>query len=151
MGSPTSGSLPDFPVVVEIPVWWGDQDAFGHVNNTIFFRWFETVRIAYTSRIGLSEWYQSRRIGPILASVSCNFRRQVRFPDTVLAGARIERLGRTSLTMSHALFSQAQDGRVGDGSSTIVLFDYNSNTPFPIPDELREAIGAIEGATFPQS
>lgn len=140
--------LHDFPVVIEIPVSWGDQDAFGHVNNTVFFRWFESARIAYTTKLGLPEWFQTRRIGPILAAVSCNFRRQVRFPDTIRAGSRIDRIGRTSLTMSHAISSQTHGALAGDGTSTIVLFDYGTNTPYPIPDDLRAAIEAIEGRTL---
>lgn len=138
--------LQGYPVTIEIPVWWGDQDAFGHVNNTVFFRWFETARIAYTGRLGLPEMYRTRRIGPILAAVSCNFRRQVRFPDTVRVGARIERIGRTSLTMAHAAFSRSQAATVADGTSTVVLFDYASDAPVPIPDDLRARIEALEAA-----
>ncbi len=138
-------ALSDYRVVTEIPVWWGDQDAFGHVNNTIFLRWFESSRIAYTTRVGLYELFRVRRIGPILAAVSCNFRRQVTFPDTVDVGARIDRIGRTSLAMSHAVFSRALGAIAAEGTSTIVVYDYEAGTPVPVPDELRDAIAALEG------
>ena len=80
---------------------------FGHVNNTVFFRWFESARIAYLDRIGLSRLMAGEQIGPILASITCNYRRQLTFPDTVEIGSRITRIGRTSMTMIHALHSRA--------------------------------------------
>src|SRR3954471_19281399 len=98
--------LEGFPVVIEVPVWWGDQDAFGHVNNTVPLRWFESARIAYSTRTGLSALMPTRRIGPILASITANSRRQLRFPDTVFVGARITRIGRTSMTMDHTVVSR---------------------------------------------
>jgi len=91
----------DFPVWITLPVQWGDQDAFGHVNNTVYLRWFESSRIEYSQRVGLAQVDATQRVAPILAAVSCNYRRQIRFPDTVLVGARIVRLGRTSMTMQH--------------------------------------------------
>jgi acyl-CoA thioester hydrolase len=137
--------LAEFPVVIEVPVWWGDMDAFQHVNNTVFLRWFESARIAYTTRLGLPELYRTRKIGPILASVTCHFRRQVQFPDTVRVGARIERIGRTSLTMTHAVASQALGAVAAEGTSAIVVFDYRAGRPFPVPDDLRASIEALEG------
>ena len=79
-------------VVIEVPIWWGDQDAFGHVNNTVPLRWFESARIAYTGKVGLSDLYDSERIGPILASITVNFRSQLHYPDTAIVGARVARI-----------------------------------------------------------
>jgi len=88
-----------FPAKIRLPVQWGDQDAFGHVNNIIYFRWFESARIAYLERIGLGEKHEGKadsgeNIGPILAAIGCNYRKQVKYPDTVIVGARIVRIGR---------------------------------------------------------
>src|SRR5262249_49191704 len=94
-----------FPVIIPVPVQWGDQHAFGHVNHTVCFRWFETARIAYADRIGLSELMQTRRVGPILAAVSCDYRRQITYPETVIVGAKVTRIGRTSLTIEHELLT----------------------------------------------
>jgi acyl-CoA thioester hydrolase len=145
MGDDRSDPLAGFPVVIEIPVWWGDQDAFQHVNNTVFLRWFESARIAYTTRAGMPELMKTHRVGPILASVTCHFRRQVKFPDVVRVGARIARIGRTSLTMDHAVVSRGHDALAAEGTSTIVAFDYDGHRPVPVPDPLRAAIEAIEG------
>lgn len=80
--------LEGFPVVIEVPVQWGDQDTFGHVNNVVYLRWLESSRIAYMRRVGLFESLEAERIGPILASIKCDYRRQVTFPDTVAVGVK---------------------------------------------------------------
>src|SRR5277367_5877386 len=105
MTTPLPAELADFPVVIALPVQWGDQDAFGHVNNTIYFRWFESARIAYFERIGLNHLLEHEPIGPILASMSCDYRRPVTYPDTVDIGMRVSRIGRTSVGMEHAVLS----------------------------------------------
>src|SRR4051794_8318236 len=87
MDSSTTAALTGFPVVIRLPVQWGDQDAFGHVNNTVFLRWFESARIAYFGRMGLLEMMARDRVGPILASIACDYRRPVTHPDTVHVGA----------------------------------------------------------------
>ncbi|HEU5118157.1 MAG TPA: thioesterase family protein [Isosphaeraceae bacterium] len=137
--------LAKYPVVIEIPVWWGDQDAFGHVNNTVFLRWMESSRIAYTSRLRFQELYRTEKKGPILASVTCNFRRQLSFPDTVKVGARIDRIGRTSFSMSHLIVSRVSGEVAADGSSTIVFYDYQAGQPIPVSDEIRAQVAALEG------
>ncbi len=77
--------LPEFPVTITQPIQWGEQDGFGHVNNMHFIRWFESARIAYLLKCGVE--LKTAGVGPILAAVSCNYRRQVKFPDTVVVGA----------------------------------------------------------------
>ncbi len=148
MDSELASLLDGFPVVITLPVQWGDQDAFGHVNNTVYFRWFESARIAYGERIGLSRLMADQRIGPILASITCDYRRQITFPDTVHVGARISRLGRSSLTMEHALVSTTARGIAAEASSVLVTFDYNAGKSHPIPDEVRSEVEALEGKPF---
>ena len=67
-------ALHGFPIVIRIPIQWGDQDAFGHVNNTVPIRWFESARIAYLEQIGLSDKGSAGALGPILAAISCNYK-----------------------------------------------------------------------------
>ncbi|HEV2971394.1 MAG TPA: thioesterase family protein [Pirellulales bacterium] len=139
-----TAALAEFPVVISLPVQWGDQDMFGHVNNVVFFRWYESARIAYLDRIGLSAMMERERLGPILAAIGCNYRRQLKFPDTVEIGSRITQIGRTSLTMTHAMWSQGQQALVADGESAIVMFDYQTQRPVPVPTAIREAIEKLE-------
>jgi acyl-CoA thioester hydrolase len=136
--------LKGFPVFVTVPVQWGDQDALGHVNNTVYLRWAESSRIEYLIRIGLWQRLDTERIGPIIASVSCNYRRPVTYPDTVHAGARITAVGNSSFRMEHVIVSAGLNVVVADLDSTLVLLDYATNKPLRVPDEMREAIRTLE-------
>jgi acyl-CoA thioester hydrolase len=140
--------LEGFPVISTLPVQWGDQDAFGHVNNTVYFRWFESARIAYALRLGLDRAKAAENIGPILASISCHYRRQVTFPDTVHVGARVTRIGRSSLAMEHKLVSEVGRAVAAEATSTLVIFDYNANQSHRVPDSLRQDVANLEGKGF---
>jgi acyl-CoA thioester hydrolase len=136
--------LDGFPVVFSIAVQWGEQDAFGHVNNVVYFRWCETARIYYLERIGLFEMLEKERIGPIVASIGCNYRQPVTFPDTMHIGAAVSKIGKSSFKMDHKLVTEKL-GHVADAESTLVVYDYTLNKPHPVPDHIRAAIARIEG------
>ena len=128
----------EYPAVLRLPVQWGDQDAYRHVNNVVYFRWFESARIVYLEKIGLKEMYHAQGIGPILAAIACNYRRQLNYPDTVDVGAKITRIGRTSMEMVHVLYSHEQKAVVADG--TIRFFQLNAATaPSFVRDTWRPA------------
>jgi acyl-CoA thioester hydrolase len=140
--------LCDYPVVVELPIQWGDQDAFGHVNNIVPFRWFETSRIAYLEQSQVGNLMDTGGLGPILVSITCNYRRQLHYPDTVHIGARVTKIGRTSMIIEHAVYSQKLQAIAVDAMSTIVVFDYKANRPVRVPDELRQECTKREGRSF---
>jgi acyl-CoA thioester hydrolase len=141
--------LREYPVVIVLPVLWGDQDSFGHVNNTIPFRWFESARIAYLEQSDLGHLMSTNGIGPILAAIGCNYRRQLHYPDTVHVGARVASIGRTSMVMAHAAYSERLGMIAADGTSTVVMFDYSANKPRRMPEELRAIFERIEGKELP--
>lgn len=133
-----------FNVVERIPVLWGDMDAFGHVNNARFFRWFESARIAHFQRVGI-ETAQAAGIGPILAHTSCDFIAPVDFPNEVLVGARVTRMGTTSFTHEYVVTLAADPAQpVAQGTGVIVMYDYDTATKSPIPGDLRRAIADFD-------
>ena len=140
--------LAGYPVVVVQPVQWGEQDALGHVNHVTYFRWYETGRIVYFTRVGLMDMHKAERIGPILASVTNDYRRQLSYPDTVHIGVRITRIGRSSFGMEHKIVSQNDLALACEGSSTMVIFDYQTNKPHAVPARIRHAIEELEGQKF---
>ena len=137
-----------FPSMITLPVQWGDQDAFGHVNNTVYLRWFESSRIAYMDAVGLGAMMETDGIGPILVSIGCEYRQQLSFPDTVHVGAKVTRIGRTSLDIEHEVRSESLGVIVAEGQSTVVVFDYKNQQPVPVPAVVRAAIAAVEGRNF---
>src|SRR6478609_9705374 len=109
--------LASHPVSITWPVQWGDQDAFGHVNNVVYFRWMESARIEYFHAADFGASANNEGIGPILASIKCDFRRQLLYPDTLLISASVVSIGRTSLKMVHRVYSTAQQAVAAEGDS----------------------------------
>lgn len=148
METETAAPLQDFPVVIALPVQWGEQDAYGHVNNAVYFRWVESSRIAYTERLGFAGLMRETQVGPILASVTCDYRRQIIFPDEVRVGSRVTRLGRTSFGMEHRIVTTSNLAVAAEARSTIVLFDYRAQTPTPLTEAIREAVRRLQPGAF---
>ena len=138
-----SDPLSEYPVVITVPVLWGDQDSFGHVNNTIYLRWCETARIDYLRRVGLWDMLKAEGVGPIVASIGCDFRKPMEYPDEVRIGARVTRIGNSSFVMIHQLWSKAV-GLVADATSTLVVYDYKAAKAVRAPDAVRAAIRRLE-------
>lgn len=139
--------LSGFAVVLRLPVQWGEQDAFGHVNNTVYFRWCESARLLYLEQVGMAAQSHAGEVGPILAHIGCDFRQPVTYPDAVEVGARVTRIGRSSFDMEHRVVS-ARLGVVAEARSTLVVYDYAAARPSPVPEEMRKAIEALEGKRF---
>ena len=102
-------ALAGFPVVMTLPVLWGDQDPFGHVNNLVYLRWCETVRVEYMVRAGMWVPLPPQGVGPILASIQCDYKLPLNYPDTVHVGARVTRIGNSSMRMEHLIVSHKRD------------------------------------------
>lgn len=134
----------DFPVVIESRVAWGDMDAMGHVNNTVFFRYFESARIAYLECIGFLEEMKRSGIGPILASTSCNFKKPLVYPDTVWTGARADTIGEDRFVMRYRIVSRSLRRVAADGEGLIVAYDYQKLKRSPLPDSVRGRIERVE-------
>ena len=132
------------PVSVEFPVHWGDMDSFGHVNNAVYLRWFESARIAYFREIR-QEFVTPNGIGPILARMEIDYRLPVKFPDTVRCAATVTSLGNSSYRMAYRLHSEAHGSFAAEGDSVVVMVNYGTGRSVPLSDELRSAIQDLEG------
>src|SRR5438309_6751770 len=97
--------LAGYPVVVELPVAWGDMDSYRHVNNVVYFRYFENARLEYFRRLGWLEYERDTGIGPILAATQARFRRPLTYPDTIAVAARITAVAEDRMTMEYRLVS----------------------------------------------
>src|SRR5208337_121506 len=96
-------------------------------------------------QVGLMDMHKNERIGPILASVANDYRRQITYPDRVHIGVRITRIGRSSMDMEHKIFSQNDHALAAEGTSTLVVFDYQTNKSCPVPARIRHAVENLEG------
>lgn len=142
--------LRGFPIAIEFPVAWGDMDAFNHVNNTAYFKYFESARIAYFEALGLMETMAETQIGPILAATSCTFKIPLAYPDRVFAATRVPELGTDRFVMAYRVISQRHGKIAAEGEGTIVTLDYATGRKVPIPDALRSRIEALEHRGTPR-
>lgn len=145
-----SDPLADFPIVITVPLAWGDMDAYAHVNNTVYFRLFESARIEYLRAIRFTAGGSAGGIGPILASTHCRFRRPLTFPDTVRVGGRTVEIGEDRFTMEYVIVSEALGEVAAQGGGVIVSYDYGRSQKVPLPARVRErmdevARGAVAG------
>jgi len=136
--------LRGFPLVIEIPVAWGDMDSLRHVNNTVYFRYFESARMAYFERVGFWEHMDETGVGPILATAQCRFRLPLTYPDTVSVGARAEALGADRFMMKYVVVSHRHARSAAEGEGLIVSYDYRALTKAPLPEVIRRRIEALE-------
>lgn len=134
------------PVVIETPVAWGEMDAFRHLNNTAYFRYFESARIAYFERLNLLEYMAATGVGPILASTSCKFKIPLVYPDKVSVGARVSKIEDDRFTMEYYVVSHKHQKVAAEGVGLIVSFNYKENKKAPIPGELKQRIEELEAS-----
>ncbi|MEW5742951.1 MAG: thioesterase family protein [Myxococcota bacterium] len=135
-----------FPVRIEVKVQWGEMDAFAHVNNAQYLRWFESARIAYFEKVAVAIKAQDTSPWvPILARATVDFRRPVTYPDTVTVEASVRRFGTTSFTMAYRLTSQAQGVVAAEGEAVVVLLDPSTGQKTPVPEALKAAVAVLEG------
>lgn len=137
--------LADFPVRADIPVAWGDMDAMGHVNNAVYFRYFETARIECFGELGLTSIEPSDGVGPILHSTSCRYRIPLTHPDTVTVGARVAEVGEDRFRMLFRAVSHRHGAVAADGECLVVTFDYASGTKAEVSEELRKQLLDLGG------
>lgn len=134
------------PVIIETPVAWGQMDAFRHLNNTAYFRFFESGRIAYFERLNLLEYMEATGVGPILASTSCKFKIPLTYPDTVSIGTRVSTMETDRFTMEYYVVSHHHRKVAAEGNGLIVCFNYNENKKALLPQELVKRIEHLEDA-----
>ncbi|HEY0880522.1 MAG TPA: thioesterase family protein [Archangium sp.] len=138
-------ALGSFPVKLEHRVAWGEMDAFGHVNNANYLRWFESARIAYFEKVAVSIGASDASAWiPILGRATIDFRKPVSYPDTVTLEASVVKFGNTSFTMAYRAVSQKL-GLAAEGEAIVVLLEPGTGAKTPIPAELRAAIEKLEG------
>lgn len=145
MMTPTSR----WPFLFPLDVRWGDMDALGHVNNSIFFRYLESARIAWYDSIDVPAWRAKPTDGPGLVATELAFRRQLKYPAKIVVEVRTSRMSARSFSLDFRVVD-AIDGTVyAEGSSTNVWVDYAAEKALPLPEPLRAVLragGAGEGA-----
>ena len=97
------------PIRTKINVAWGEMDALQHVNNVVYFRYFETARIDFFTQLGFLKDLQVTGVGPVISENNARYKRPVTFPDTVHVGVKISDIEHDRFMMHYTVFSESQD------------------------------------------
>ena len=127
-----------------MPVRWGDMDAYGHVNNTVYFRYFEQARIEWIEKMGFPVGPQAET-GPIIVTADCSFMLPVVYPATVRIDVSASHPGRSSFMTHYALYVEGDERLYAEGSAKIVWIDTRQNRAVAFPDSLRALLMVHDG------
>ena len=129
---------------MRMPIRWGDMDAMGHVNNTVYFRYIETARIAWLDHIGCGP--DPGGEGPVIVNAHCSFIKQLKYPGDIEISTLVGPAGRSSFEMTHEIRLVGADGEPGavhaEGGAKIVWVNFPAEKSAPLPDFVRTLLPA---------
>jgi acyl-CoA thioester hydrolase len=132
------GTRADYPHFLPIPTRWMDNDLYGHVNNVVYYSYFDTVVNRYLIDPGGLDIHKGTIVG-IVAETQCRFFKSFAYPEVVDAGLRVGRLGNSSVRYEIGLFGEEDTARA-EGHFVHVFVGRGSNRPVPIPPGIRAAL-----------
>jgi len=121
---------------------WHDNDVYGHVNNTVYYGWFDTAVNAWLVEAGLLDVERGDPIG-LVAETGCRYAAPVAFPQPVEVGLTLARLGSSSVTYHLGVFAEGTDHAAAEGHFTHVYVERESRRPAPLPEEWRHLIETL--------
>jgi len=138
-GQPPAAPRPDYPHLLWITTRWSDNDVYGHVNNVVYFSYFDTVVNQYLIERGALDIHGGDVIGLVVDN-ACRYFRSLQFPDRVAAGLAVERLGRSSVVYRIGLFRNDETVPAAQGRFVHVYVDRASRRPVDLPPALRATL-----------
>ena len=139
MSGKTAASRAAYPHFLAIPTRWMDNDIYGHVNNVVYYSYFDTVINEYLMREGGLDIHGGEVVG-VCAESHCNFRDSFAFPETVEAGLRVGHLGRRAVRYEIGLFKAGAEAPAAEGHFVHVFVERATMTPVAIPEGIRAAL-----------
>ncbi len=126
---------------MRIPIRWGDMDAMGHVNNTVYFRYIESARIAWLGQVGALPDPAASSEGPVIVNAHCSFLKQLTYPGEIEVTTFVAPPGRSSIEVTHEIRLVGADGQAGalhaEGGAKVVWIDFRAEKLRPLPERLR--------------
>jgi len=129
----------DYRHFLTMPTRWMDNDVYGHVNNVVYYAYFDTAVNRFLIDRGALDIHAGAIIGLVVES-SCHYSAPLSFPDDVHAGLRVARLGRTSVQYELGLFKNEEEKSAADGRFVHVYVDRETRRPTALPEAMREAL-----------
>ena len=131
-----------FAVFRDIPTRWSDNDIYGHVNNVVYYSWFDTAVNSYLIEQGVLDIHSGSTIG-LVVQTQCNYFAPLAFPQMVQAGLRVARLGNSSVHYEIGLFAQEQPLSAAWGHFVHVYVQRQDQRPCTLPAPLRQVLEGL--------
>jgi len=135
--------LESYPYHLTLQTRWSDNDVYGHVNNSVYYFYFDTLVNRWLIENGLLEIGKSDVIG-LVVETSCSYFASVKFPDDIVAGLRVSKTGRSSVRYEIGLFRNAEETASAQGHFTHVYVDEKTRRPKPISDVMIDKLNRIK-------
>ena len=129
----------DFPVFEPIETRWADNDAYGHVNNVVFYAFFDTAVNRRLTRAGLLDITGGETIG-LVVETGCRYHASAAFPEPLEAGVRVARIGTSSVRYELAIFREGENAAIAEGFFVHVYVDRDTRRPRPLPENWRAVL-----------
>ncbi len=129
----------DYRHFQDITTRWADNDAYGHVNNVVYYSWFDTVVNAFLINKGVLDIEDSPVIGLVIET-QCNYFAPVAFPDVISAGLRVAKIGNSSVRYEVGIFREGEDSASAQGHFIHVYVDRLTRKPAALPDAMRSLL-----------
>ena len=139
MDRPTPLTTADFAHFSEITTRWNDNDAYGHINNVVYYEYFDTAVNEYLIAQGGLDIANGKVIG-LMVETHCNYFKPIAYPDKIRAGLRVAHLGTSSVKYEIGIFRNDESTASVQGHAVHVFVDRATNRPVPLPEGLKTAL-----------
>ncbi|MFU8764380.1 MAG: acyl-CoA thioesterase [Haliea sp.] len=129
----------DYKVFYPISTRWSDNDTYGHINNVVYYSYFDSIANRYLIEEGGLDINDGRIVGYVVQS-GCDYHAPASYPEAIEGGLRVDRLGNSSVQYGIAIFRQGEDEALAHGHFVHVFVDRAANKSVPIPGSLRQAL-----------
>ena len=132
----------DYPYITKMTTRWGDNDVYGHLNNVVYYAFFDTAVNRYLIETGAIDVGAGSVIG-LVVETSCSYQKPIAFPDDVSAGVRVAKIGNSSVRYEVGIFRNQEEQAAARGHFVHVYVDRKTRRPVSIPSHLRAVLGAL--------
>jgi acyl-CoA thioester hydrolase len=139
---PARATRADFRLFHPIATRWADNDVYGHVNNVVYYAWFDTAVNGWLVENGMLDPATSNVVG-LVVDTACSYFESISFPETVEIGLAITQIGRSSVTYRLGVFKAGGEQAAAQGSFTHVYVDRATQTSVPVPDAARARMATL--------
>ena len=146
----TPATRRDYPHFQSIPTRWMDNDLYGHVNNVVYYAYFDTAINEYLIREGVLDLTDGGVIG-VCAESHCQYREGFAFPEAIQVGLRVGHLGKRSVRYELGIFKPGREAAIAEGYFVHVFVERRTMRPVTLPDDLRAALERLQGPRYPHA